>query len=101
MLYLVETNASIERGNTIDAGPGPGPQFAKIVERFRPQAIYGNPFRRQIFLIVDLDTPATMTELMYVLTWFTGTEPTFTPIMPPEVYGQAIEAAKRIVLPPV
>ena len=35
MLYLVEVRAAIERANTIDAGAGPGPVFAKVVERFR------------------------------------------------------------------
>ena len=62
MRYLVEAHASMERGNTVDAGDGPGPIFAKIVERFRPEAFYGNPARRQIFMIVELDTPAKTTE---------------------------------------
>jgi hypothetical protein len=43
MLYLVEAHPSIERANVVDAGEGPGPVIAKIVERFRPEAIYGNP----------------------------------------------------------
>jgi hypothetical protein len=43
MLYLVEARGSIEQGNKIDAGEGPGPVFAKIAERFHPQALYGNP----------------------------------------------------------
>ena len=51
MLYLVEAHASMERGNKIDGEKGPGPIFAKIVERFRPEAFYGNPSRRQIFLV--------------------------------------------------
>ena len=99
MLYLVEAHASIERGNKIDAGEGPGPVFAKIVERFHPQALYGNPTRRQVFMVVDLNTPAEMAELMYVLTWFVDSEPVFTPIMPPETFGEAIENAKRIISP--
>jgi hypothetical protein len=99
MLYLVEAHPSIEKGNVVDAGEGPGPVVAKIVERFHPQAIYGNPSRRQVFMIVDLDTPAKMAELMYVLAWFVDTEPTFTPLMPPEVYGEAIANAKKIIKP--
>jgi hypothetical protein len=99
MLYLVEAHASIEQGDQIDSGDGPGPTFTKIIERFRPEAIYGNPSRRQVFLIVNLDTPTEIAELMYVLTWFTKTEPTFTPIMKPEAFGEAIAAAKRIVSP--
>ena len=99
MLYLVEAHPSIEKGNVVDSGEGPGPVVAKIVERFRPQAIYGNPSRRQVFMVVELDTPAKMAELMYVLAWFVDTEPTFTPLMPPEVYGEAIANAKKIIQP--
>ena len=100
MRYLVEGHASMERGNTIDAGEGPGPIFAKIAERFRPEAFYGNPSRRQVFMVVELETPAKMAELMYLFTWFAGSEPTFTPLMPPETYAEAIANAKRIVSPP-
>jgi len=75
--------------------------FANIVERFHPEAFYGNPSRRQIFMVVDLDTPAKMAERMDVLTWFGGTEPMFTPVMRPEVYAEAIANAKRIMSPPV
>jgi hypothetical protein len=101
MRYLVEGHASMERGNAIDAGEGPGPIFAKIVERFRPEAFYGNPSRRQVFMVVELETPAKMAELMYLFAWFTGSDPTFTPLMPPETYAEAIANAKRIVSPPV
>ena len=100
MLYLVQVNASMERANQIDAGEGPGPTFGKIVDRFRPEAIYGTPTRRVVFMVVKLETEAQMAELMYALTWFTGGEPTFTPIMKAEIYGEAIENAKRITTPP-
>jgi len=100
MQYLVQVRASMERANTIDAGEGPGPIFAKIAERFRPGVFYGNPTRRELFMVVNLDTPAQIAELMYALTWFTGAEPSFTPIMRPEIFGEAIVNAKRIVTPP-
>ena len=89
MLYMVEAGATIERGDTIDQGEGPGPFFAKLVERFQPQAIYGNPTRRQIFMVVELETEAKIAELMFAFTWFTGQEPKFTPIMPPETFMEA------------
>jgi len=54
MLSLVEAHASIERGNMIDAGEGAGRMFTTIVERFHPEAFYGNPSRRQVFLVVNL-----------------------------------------------
>ena len=96
MKYLVELHASMERGNAIDAQGGPAPLFAHIAERFKPEAFYGNPTRRQVFLIVDLATEADIAELMFILTWATGNEPTFTPIMSPEAYvAQAIENAMK------
>src|SRR5438128_12498987 len=101
MLYLVETKGSMTRANAIDAGEGPDPIFAKIVERFHPEALYGNPTRRQIFMVVNLDTPEEMAELMFVLTWFDGVDPTFTPIMRPDGFGKAITNAKLIISPPV
>jgi hypothetical protein len=100
MLYLVQAHAEMETANAVDAGEGPGPVIAKIVERFRPEAVYGNATRREAFMVVNLDTPAQMAELMYALTWFTGGEPTFTPIMRPEIFGEAMANAKRIVAPP-
>ena len=39
MLYLVEVRASMERGNKIDGEKGPGPVFAKIMERFSSRGI--------------------------------------------------------------
>jgi hypothetical protein len=32
--------------------------------------------------------------------WFAGTDPTFTPVMRPEGFGEAIANAKRIASPP-
>jgi hypothetical protein len=100
MLYLVEAWASMERGNAIDRGEGPGPFFGQLVERFQPQALYGDPSQRHVFMVTELDTPAKMAELMYAFTWWAGTEPTFTPIMPLEVYSEAIEHAKKLASPP-
>ena len=55
MLYMVEAHASMERGNEIDGKGGPGPVFQYIVERFKPQSLHGNPTRRQIFMVVELE----------------------------------------------
>ena len=101
MLYLVQTHAEMKTANAIDEGTGPGPFFSKVLDRFRPKAIYGSPDRRRsVIMVVSLDTPALIAELMYALTWFSGNEPTFTPVMKPEVYGEAIANAKRIISPP-
>jgi hypothetical protein len=65
-----------------------------------PLQFNGNPTGREVFMVVNLDTPVQIAELMYILTWFTGAEPTFTPIMRPEIYGEAIANAKKIIAPP-
>lgn len=100
LLYLVEVSAGMERANEVDKGEGPGPVFEKVAKRFHPQSFWGTPDKRRSIMVVDLKGPADMAELMYILTWFTGGEPTFTPIMPAEVFGEAIAAAKRIATPP-
>ena len=99
MLYLVEVEASIEKANEIDRSGGPAETIGKIIERFSPQGIWGDSTRRRILMVVELETPAKTTELMYVLTWFAGGNPRFTPIMPLDVFGEAIEKAKGIVSP--
>ena len=51
-------------------------------------------------MIVELNTPAEIAELMYVLSWWLKTEPTFTPIMPLiTMPRQAIVNAKKIISP--
>ncbi len=99
MLYLVEVEGAMEKANDIDRGGGPGETFAKINERFRPQSFWGDPTGRHTFMVVELETPAKIAELMYILTWFTGSNPRFVPLMAPEVYGEAIENARKIVSP--
>ena len=95
MRYLVELTPTAAEANRIDAGEGPGPIFAYIAERFKPEALYGNPTRRGAYLVVELETPAQMAELMYLSAWALGTDPVFTPLISPEVYGEAIAAAKK------
>jgi hypothetical protein len=100
MLFLVQAAADVDTANRVDASGGPGPAFAKIAERFRPQAFYGNPTRRELVMIVELETPAKVAELMFVLTYFSGREPTFTPLTKLEIFGEALKNAKEIISPP-
>ena len=95
MRYLVDVHPSIAAANRIDSGEGPGPIFAYIAERFKPEAMFGTPTQRRVFIVVDLPTDKDAAELMYILTWLNESEPTFTPIMDPMTYMGAIEAARR------
>ena len=87
----------MESGNAVDQKGGPGSLFTHLIERFRPEAVYGNPTRRQVFMIVDLPTEADSSELMYTLTWAVGIEPTFTPIMnlTQDIYEKVITNAMK------
>jgi len=46
-------------------------------------------------LIVDLPTEGDVAELMYILTWAAGTEPSFTPIVRADVFDKAIKNARK------
>jgi hypothetical protein len=81
------------RANTIDAGEGSGPTFKKIAERFKPQSFCGNPTRREGIMVVELETHMDVAELMYALIWFAGNEPTFTPLIKPEFFDEALTKA--------
>jgi hypothetical protein len=98
MLYMVEAHATIERGNEIDDKGGPGPVFVHINERFKPEGFYFIPTRRAVVLLVNLETPSQIAELMFLLTRFTGTEPSFTPLVPmaeaAHLIPEAIASAK-------
>ena len=99
MRYLVEVAASIERGNALDEAGGPGPMFAHIMERFKPEAFYVDLTRRHIFLVADLQSPAEIEELMYICTFAAGTDPKFTPVITlseaASVIPEAIQNAKK------
>ena len=48
--------------------------------------------------VVDLKSPADISELMFALTWGTGGEPKFTPILT-ESFDEIIGKAKSLVSP--
>jgi hypothetical protein len=81
MRFMVEVDAGMEKANAVDGAGGPGPMLAKLAERFKPEAVYGKASRRGAYMVVDLKSPADISELMYALTWGTGGEPKFTPIL--------------------
>jgi hypothetical protein len=46
--------------------------LAKPGERIKPEAVYGKASRRGAYIVLDLKSPADISELMYALTWGTG-----------------------------
>ena len=98
MRFMVDIDAGMEKANAIDAGGGPGAMLAKLGERFKPEAVYAKAARRGAYIVVDLKSPADISELMYALTWGTGGEPKFTPILA-ESFDEIIGRAKSLVSP--
>ena len=98
MRFMVEVDAGMEKANAVDAAGGPGPMLAKIGQRFKPEAVYGKASRRGAYFVVDLKSPADVSELMYAMTWGTGGEPKFTPILT-EGFDEIIGRAKSLVSP--
>ena len=98
MRFVVEIDAGMEKANAIDASGGPGAMLAKLGEQFKPEAIYGKASLRGAYIVVDLKSPADISELMYALTWGTGGEPKFTPILT-ENFDEIIGRAKSLVSP--
>jgi hypothetical protein len=97
MKYMMEIDAGMERANVIDVKGGPGNVLAKIAERFKPEAVYPKADTRGAYMIVDL-SPEDMSELMFVMTWFTGGKPKFTPIMS-ATFDEVIAKAKTLFDP--
>ena len=62
------------------------------------EAVYGKASLRGAYIVVDLKSPADISELMFALTWGTGGEPKFTPIMT-ESFDEIIGRAKSLVSP--
>lgn len=70
------------------SGRQPGSTRGK---RFKPEAFYGTPYHRKIVMVVDLPTEADVAELMMIAVRTVDTEPKFTPLIDPALFGAAIE----------
>ena len=102
MKYMVELSVDAQTGNEIESQPGgPGPVVERILDRFKPEAVYMTMTERKIYMVVDLDDPASTAELMIAGARIAGSYPKFTPVITgadfPEVVGKALPAANAIV----
>jgi hypothetical protein len=101
MKHLIEMRLTEQAGKEIEARPGgPGPVVGRIVERFKPEAVYMCPTRRAVIMVADLTEPD-MAELMMVGSHLGGVYPTFTPVVSGkdfgELVGKAMPAAKKLL----
>jgi hypothetical protein len=100
MKYLVQVTPSFEAANKLDAGPGgPGPLFAHIGDRFKPEAFYVGADSRTAWWVIDFDGPQSMTEFLHIMVQKAGTEPRLSPVMrgtdATKVIPAACDAARK------
>jgi hypothetical protein len=94
MRYLVSCEATLDAGDRLDSQPGgPGAFFAKVAERFRPEAFFVAADRRAAFWVLDLADGAAVTELMHLMLAGARTMPTLQPILTGDEARVAIPAA--------
>jgi hypothetical protein len=101
MKFLMNFKLTAEAGARIEARPGgPGPVIQRVMERFKPEALYLSSTAREGWLVADLDT-AQVTELMVIFTELSGQHPTFSVVMPVKdfgpVAGPAIAGAHKVL----
>ncbi len=80
MRYVIHFQATIEAGNKLDAGGGPGNFFGYLTERYKPEGAWVDTSRRQGWMVADITDPAAIAELMMVCTRTLGTYPIVTPV---------------------
>ena len=101
MKHMVRMQITVQAGHDIEARPGgPGPVMGRLVDRFKPEAMYMCPSRREVIMVCDLDS-ASMAELMIAGSHLAGQYPEFIPVLDGKefgaIVGKAIPGAKKIV----
>ena len=93
MKHLVQIQVTPQAGSELEARPGgPGAVIGRIVDRFKPEAVYMSPAHRSIYLVCDLDTTG-IAELMLVSSRFAGQHPVFTPVIEGKEFAALIATA--------
>ena len=97
MRYLVHAVVPTDAGNKLDAAGGPGKLIGFLMTRFKPECAYSNYERRELFLVIDFETPAKQAEFMLLWSKWFGNYTEMTPVHPasetPKVAEEAIRHA--------
>jgi hypothetical protein len=107
MRYLIRFEASIEAGGKVDrSASGAGAAIGKILDLLKPEAFYVSVFRRELFMIVNNDDPAILSEAAHLIQLVGGSNPEVTPIMTgeqtmailPKAIANAVKTASALGL---
>lgn len=93
MKYVVHTKADVQAGLKLDANGGPGRLFGWVVENYRPEGFYVDPTQRQAWVVVEINDPVKLTELMLVVSRNLGAQPTITPVFDAKDMGSIAQKA--------
>jgi hypothetical protein len=96
MIHFVVTEAA---GARIEAAQGgPAPLISYMVDRFKPQAAFVSPARREGWMIANFDEQRLAEAMIFISNRF-GNYPEVTPVMSledfPKVISPAIEAVAK------
>ena len=82
MRYMIRAEVSLEVGSKIDRSPrGAGPAIGQILALLKPETFYVSVFKREMFMVVDCDDPAVLSEAAHYLHLVFGCNPQVTPIL--------------------
>lgn len=101
MRYMVHVQVPLEVGNKLDmqGGPGPAALIQHMVERFKPEMIYISPAKRELWMVVEVSNPATIAEIMLIVSKRLETYPEFAPVVTlqefPKMIKESMEAAAK------
>lgn len=99
MRHLVHGIVPPDVGNRLDDSGGPGKLIAHLMSRFQPECAYASYERREVFLVIDFETPAKQAEFMILWSRWFGNYTEMTPVHPlaetPRVAEEALEQVKK------
>lgn len=82
MRYLLRFEASLEAGAKVDqSAGGAGAAIGAILDLLKPESFYVSVFKRELFLIVNSDDAAVLSEAAHAIQLVAGGNPEVTPIM--------------------
>ena len=105
MRYIIRFEASIEAGGKIDRSTaGAGGAIGRILDLLKPETFYVSVFKRELFMIVNSDDPAMLSEAAHVIQLVAGANPEIIPIMTaeeamavlPKAIANAVATAKAL-----
>lgn len=81
MKFHIEVTAPADKGPEIDAAGGPGPVVAELMQRFRPEVMYGSADRRTLIFVADLEAELDIAILMSICASRLYAYPTMHPVV--------------------